>query len=433
MNIRNLTLALSLILTGLLSAQNTVLTSDDAVKMALENNFGIRLSREDAQLASINNTKGNAGLLPTVNLVANENFTLSAFQQVLANGSEFNAFGAPFNTANAGVQLSWTLFDGRRMHIAKDRLEQTESLGQINLQATIQSSVASVLQAYYDIVRSKLQQKAISEIIQLNEERLKLAEARVAAGFAAQTDALQAQIDLNQRKSDLLQQESATNVYKRALNNLLGRAPGIAFEVEEEIKTSYDPERNNLLERIYTQNPDLQSLEKTAEIAALTVREINSLGKARITGNAQFNAVRSDNGSGFALNNTQAGFTVGASLIVPLYTGGNVKRQVEGAKINATKARIQVESLKLQIETALDNQLEVLQTQQNILNIETQNVDAARENLSISSARFEAGTTNGLEIQSAQNSLEQALVRKNLVLYNLKIAELQLKLLVGEL
>ncbi|MCB9344529.1 MAG: TolC family protein [Lewinellaceae bacterium] len=433
MNIRNLTLALSLILTGLLSAQNTVLTSDDAVKMALENNFGIRLSREDAQLASINNTKGNAGLLPTVNLVANENFTLSAFQQVLANGSEFNAFGAPFNTANAGVQLSWTLFDGRRMHIAKDRLEQTESLGQINLQATIQSSVASVLQAYYDIVRSKLQQKAISEIIQLNEERLKLAEARVAAGFAAQTDALQAQIDLNQRKSDLLQQESATNVYKRALNNLLGRAPGIAFEVEEEIKTSYDPERNNLLERIYTQNPDLQSLEKTAEIAALTVRETNSLGKARITGNAQFNAVRSDNGSGFALNNTQAGFTVGASLIVPLYTGGNVKRQVEGAKINATKARIQVESLKLQIETALDNQLEVLQTQQNILNIETQNVDAARENLSISSARFEAGTTNGLEIQSAQNSLEQALVRKNLVLYNLKIAELQLKLLVGEL
>ncbi|MCB0523339.1 MAG: TolC family protein [Saprospiraceae bacterium] len=433
MNIRNLTLALSLILTGLLSAQNTVLTSDDAVKMALENNFGIRLSREDAQLASINNTKGNAGLLPTVNLVANENFTLSAFQQVLANGSEFNAFGAPFNTANAGVQLSWTLFDGRRMHIAKDRLEQTESLGQINLQATIQSSVASVLQAYYDIVRSKLQQKAISEIIQLNEERLKLAEARVAAGFAAQTDALQAQIDLNQRKSDLLQQESATNVYKRALNNLLGRAPGIAFEVEEEIQTSYDPERNNLLERIYTQNPDLQSLEKTAEIAALTVREINSLGKARITGNAQFNAVRSDNGSGFALNNTQAGFTVGASLIVPLYTGGNVKRQVEGAKINATKARIQVESLKLQIETALDNQLEVLQTQQNILNIETQNVDAARENLSISSARFEAGTTNGLEIQSAQNSLEQALVRKNLVLYNLKIAELQLKLLVGEL
>ena len=54
-----------------------------------------------------------------MNLVANENFTLSAFQQKLANGTEFREAGAPFNNANAGVQLSWTLFDGRRMQITK--------------------------------------------------------------------------------------------------------------------------------------------------------------------------------------------------------------------------------------------------------------------------------------------------------------------------
>ena len=138
-------------------AQTTLLSPEEALKIALESNFDIRLSKADATIAQLNNTKGNAGMLPTVNLVANENVSVSAFQQKIANGSEFSAVGALFNNANAGVQLSWTLFDGRRMNIAKNRLEQTEALGQLNLQATVQQTAASVLFAYYDIVRGKMQ------------------------------------------------------------------------------------------------------------------------------------------------------------------------------------------------------------------------------------------------------------------------------------
>jgi hypothetical protein len=166
------------------------LSPEEAVRIALENNFDIRLIRSDAEIARLNNTKGNAGMLPTVNLVANENFTLSAFEQKLANGSEFKALGAPFNAMSTGVQLSWTLFDGRRMYIAKQRLEEMESLGQINLQNSVQQTTAAVLLGYYDIVRSRLLERSVEELISLSEERLRIAEARLAAGFAAQTDAL---------------------------------------------------------------------------------------------------------------------------------------------------------------------------------------------------------------------------------------------------
>ena len=70
-------------------AQVPLLSPESAVALALQSNFDIQFSRADAQIAELNNTKGNAGMLPTVNLVANENFTLSAFQQKLANGNEF--------------------------------------------------------------------------------------------------------------------------------------------------------------------------------------------------------------------------------------------------------------------------------------------------------------------------------------------------------
>ncbi len=410
-----------------------ILTPQEAVSIALESNYDIRLGRADAGIAALNNTRANAGMLPTVNLVANENFTLSSFQQKLSSGTEFKDFGAPFNTASAGVQLSWTLFDGRRMFITKKRLEQLEVLGQLNLQNAVQSTTASVLQGYYDIVRSRLQERALAEVIALNEERLRIAEARLAAGFAAQTDALQARIDLNQRRADLLSQQTATAAAKRTLNRLLVRAPETAFEVDENLVNTYSPDRNTLLEKILAQNPSLVSLQKSAEVAALVVDENRTLNKPRITGISQFNAQRTDNGSGFVLNNTQAGLTIGAGLVLPLYTGGNIKRQIEVARLQAEQANLRVEAQRIMVASELDNQIAFFQTQQQVLGLEEDNVKNARENLNVSTERFRLGQTNALEVQTAQNSLEQALARRNLVQYNLKATEIQLRFLAGEL
>lgn len=420
---------------SLLLAQTNapLLTAEEAVRIALENNFTIRLVQADADIAKTNNTKGNAGMLPTVNLVANETFTLSTFQQKLANGTEFNALGAPFNTASAGVQLNWPLFDGRRMYIAKQRLEAQEALGQLNLQSQVQQTTADVLQAYYDIVRGRQQEKALAEVISLNQERLRIAEARLAAGFSGQTDALQARIDLNQRRSDLLNQENVTFSAKRTLNQLLARVPETAFEVDETLVNNYTPERTSLLQKIQTQNPTMLSLQKSSEVAALLTDEARTLNKLRINGIGQFNALRSDNGSGFQRSNTQAGLTIGGSLVYPLYNGGNFKRQVQVAQLQAQQAGIQVNAQRLSIESTLDNQLAFFKTQQQVLLLEEENVTNARENLNVSTERFRLGQTNALETQTAQNTLEQALFRRNLALYNLKITELQLRLLAGEL
>lgn len=410
-----------------------VLTPDEAVRIALENSYDIRLVRSDGDIARLNNTKANAGMLPTVNFVANETFTLSSFQQKLANGNEFNALGAPFNSANAAVQLNWTLFDGKRMQITKKRLEELDALGQVNLQASVQQTTANVLLAYYDIVRSRLLERSAQEIIALNEERLRIAEARLAAGFAAQTDALQARIDLNQQRANLLAQQAATAAAKRTLNQLLARTPDTPFDVVETLDNTYAPDRTQLFDRLQSQNPQLLSLQKNAAVAAMLVDETRTLNKPRITGNGQFIVQRTDNGAGFLLNNTQAGVVVGASLIVPLYTGGNIKRQVDVARIAAEQATLRVDAQRLAAETALDNQLAFFQTQKQVLALEADNVKNARESLAVSTERFRLGQTNALEVQVAQNTLEQALFRQNVVLYNLKAAELELRLLAGEL
>ncbi len=260
------------------------------------------------------------------------------------------------------------------------------------------------------------------------------AEARLTpAGFAAQTDALQARIDLNQRRADLLNQQTSTATAKRSLNRLIVRAPDTAFDVDENLVNIYSPNRNTLLDKILSNNPILLSLQQSADVAALSVNESQTLNKPRITGIGQLNALRADNGSGFQLNNTQAGLTVGVGLVLPLYTGGNLRRQVEVAQVQAQQATLRVEAQRLNVEAELDNQLAFYNTQQQVLVLEEENVKNARENLNVSTERFRLGQTNALEVQTAQNSLEQALARRNLVQYNLKSGEIQLRLLAGEL
>lgn len=430
-------LSLGLFLLSGLAAQTPdapLLSADEALRIALANNYDIVLARSDADIARLNNTRGNAGMLPTVDLVAGENVSLNAAQiQNLADGRHIEAFGALSNSVNASVQLSWTLFDGGRMYITKKRLAELEALGQLDLQAAVQQTSAAVLLAYYDIVRGIQQERAMAEVIALNEERLRIAEARLAAGMAAQTDALQARIDLNEGRGELLDQQTATLAAKRELNRLLARDPATPFSVDEGLKPAYNPDRNALLQKILAQNPTLLSLQKSADVAALAVDEARTLNKPRITGLGQFGGQRTDNAAGFLLNTTQFGLTVGAGLTIPLYSGGNIRRQIDVAKVQAQQSATRLDDQRLRITAALDDQLAFYQTQRQVLDLEEENVKNARENLNVSTERFRLGQTNALETQTAQNSLEQALLRRNLALYNLKVSEVQLRLLAGEL
>ncbi|HPQ51478.1 MAG TPA: TolC family protein, partial [Alphaproteobacteria bacterium] len=78
-------LVLILISTPLLQAQ-TLLTEADAVRIGLENNYAIRLQRSNLQIAENNNTLGNAGFLPEINVNAGQNYSVTDSKQEFLTG-----------------------------------------------------------------------------------------------------------------------------------------------------------------------------------------------------------------------------------------------------------------------------------------------------------------------------------------------------------
>ncbi|MBK8722038.1 MAG: TolC family protein [Saprospiraceae bacterium] len=70
-----------------LNAQNN-LSLKDAITKMLANNFDISISKNDWSIASMNNTKANAGMLPRVNINLSDNLSNNNLFQKFTNGTE---------------------------------------------------------------------------------------------------------------------------------------------------------------------------------------------------------------------------------------------------------------------------------------------------------------------------------------------------------
>ena len=155
------------------------------------------VARNNADIARINNTIGAAGMLPNINANANGNFSQSNVELELSNNSIIQSSQGQTKSRGANVALSWVLFDGGRMFITKNKLNQIEALGEIHFKDTLQQTIYNVIASYYNIVGQKQQLASINEAINYNKEQVAILQASFNAGLGAKTSLLQAKIDLN--------------------------------------------------------------------------------------------------------------------------------------------------------------------------------------------------------------------------------------------
>ena len=185
------------------------LTAEDAVSLALKYNYDILVSGNNATADSINNTAGNAGMLPNLSITGSENYAPgNNATRKLPDGTNVTSSNINSNTLNASVGLNWTLFDGGKMFITKRKLNEIQSLGEIQFRDKVLQTVYNVIIAYYDVVRQKQELASLNEVITYNLERVKISQTSFDAGLSPKTNLLQAKIDLNVYQENAINQET---------------------------------------------------------------------------------------------------------------------------------------------------------------------------------------------------------------------------------
>ena len=203
------------------NAQKTV-SIEEAINIALKYNFDIQVAKNDETISKVNNTPGNAGMLPTVGINGSATYTHSSSDQKSGSGAVTNSTSSG-TSLNIGPQLNWTLYDGGKMFVTKNRLNEIQALGEIQYKEQVLQTLFDVIAAYYDVVRQKQQLNSIEESLNYNNVRLTIANAGFNAGSLLKTDLLQAKIDLNVTTENKINQQYSIDAAVKTLNLLLGR------------------------------------------------------------------------------------------------------------------------------------------------------------------------------------------------------------------
>lgn len=413
-------------------SQKTI-TVDDAISIALKNNFDIMVARNDAEISKLNNTAGNAGMLPSVNLNGADNYSINDIHSKQSTGVIISAPNANSNVLTANAALNWTLFDGGKMFVTKSKLSQIEALGGINFKDKVLQTTYNVIVAYFNVVKQKQQLASINQVIAYNEDRVNILQTSFNAGASPKNNLLQAKIDLNVSHENAIAQQSIIVAAKRNLNQLLCRnMDSTAYDVMDTIPLTFRPDKTELLKKVQDNNTSILSFQKQMDIAKLSLDEMKAGRLPKISFNGGYYFSYSNSTVGTLYNRTY-GPQLGGSITVPLYQGGNLNRQVATSKVQLKSAEYTLENTKLQILTTFQNALTDFENQQNLLAIEQENASLVKENLEISLQRLRLGQTTALEVKQAQQSYEDSFTRFINFQYNLKVAETRLKQLMAGL
>jgi outer membrane protein len=431
MKIIILNLSLIVLIIPITYAQNA-LTEQDAISIALRYNYDILVALNNASNDSVNNTPGNAGMLPNISITGSESYIAgNKMQQKLPDGTTSNSSNVHSNSLNANVGLDWTLFDGGKMFVTKRRLSEIQALGEIQFRDRVLQTEYDVILAYYDVVRQKQELASINEVITYNLERVKISQTAYDAGLSPKTNLLQAKIDLNVYQENAINQQSIIIAAKRTLNQFLGRNADISFEVLDSIPISDLIDKKELVQKLDSSNTSILASKKQVDVSKLSVKEMNTLLFPRISFNAAYGLFQSNTPGSIPLSSRSIGPSVGGTISIPIYQAGNAGRQIKIAKIQLQSDEYNLESVRLQANQQLQNALTQFENQLHLLRIEKDNAILAKENLEISIQRLRFGQTTSLEVSLAEGSFVESLTRLISFEYNLKVAETKLKQLLS--
>ena len=426
------TLLLLLLCSPIVPAQN-VLTLEDAVKIALENNYDIKIANNNLKINKTNVSSGNAGMLPKVTASVTDNNAIQNLSQTRADGTILTRDNAKNNSLNYGVALDWTVFDGFKMFAKLDQLKELQKLGESQLKLAILTKISDLNSTYFDLVQQQQQLSALDTTIVISNQRLALAQNRFTIGKASKLEVLNAQVDLNTDTVALLKQKELYTNTKVVLNQILARDTKSEFKVVAAINVDSQlklPELTALAEK---QNPQVASQIINKRISELQLKQIkaNRYPTLKVTTGYTFVATRSD--LGFTTQSSARGLNYGFGASLNLFDGFAQNRNEKIAKIEIENASIAIEQQNLALSSQLTTAFQTYTTNIELIALEDKNQAIAKQNLTITLDKFRIGTITTLEFRTAQLNYINAKVRFSDAQFQAKLSEIALKELAGNL
>ena len=409
------------------------LSLQEAITIALKNNYDIKLVSNDLQIAKNNNNIGNAGILPRLDGTFAENGGLQNTVRTQSNGNEQTLNGVRNTNMSYGVALGWTIFDGLQMFTNLERLKELEKQGSVNSKATVLSTISSVVNAYYNVSREQQLVVARDSALDVSKLRLRIANNKLEIGRGSKLDVLTATVDYNTDTSAFLQEENLLRNSKVTLNEVMARDLNITFRVDTVFDINSALDYGTLAGQMEQLNPDLQNAFINKKLAELDLKLVKGQRYPLIAVNSGYEFQRSASPTGFNIQQRANGLTYGLTASMNLFNGFLQRQNERNAKIAINSSELTLNRTKQEIGAQLLRAYQNYKTNLDLLKVENNNVDVAKQSLDITLEKYRLGSIAPLELREAQRNSIDAIARYLEAQYQAKLTEISLKEISGTL
>ncbi len=423
---------IGVLLSIVINAQG-LLSLEDALKSALEKNYGILIYKNERKISELQNNAGNSGMSPQVSLNGNLNMANVNSYQEFGNGTVQDRNGAQSVNAGASLNVNWIVFDGLKMFAVKKRLSLNEGLNDLELKQQMENTIYNVTLNYYEIVRLQKLIKASEYNLSVLEERKKLAKMKLDIGSDSKVDLLMTQTEENKARTDLVKLKQQLSVAKISLNQSMVKPVEEDFKVMDSIPLVYEPVLEDLKKNALRSNSSILIGTQNELISEQMIKEARSGYMPLIQVNGAYNFIRNQSQAGFVLLNRQLGINGGVTASWLLFNGTKNKKLIQERQLSALSTRFLLDEKKQQIDALVyTNYLAFLSSKQ-VVDMEKQNLNSSQELLNVSIERYRIGKADLLETKETQKIFEEAQSRYINALYDAKRAETELMKANGSL
>ncbi len=392
--------------------QETV-SLEQVLTLSLENNQSILIEQKRVEIADEQESIGNAGLLPTINLIGEVNYannnsdlTIRTFQAPPAPATvNFDESGVASTTITGVVQADYTVFAGFSGRYRYKLLQGQNKIAQYQQQAIVNQTIQEVSTLFLEIAKLQRREELLEETIAITEDRIARINDRKQFGKATGLDVLNAESNLNRDKTQLDEVLLAKNNLKRNLNFLIGYAPERRYRVTVSYGINALADVKAIKEEVLANNPSLLLVKEGVSIAETEIKLARSRELPRLDVFANYGYFNQENDVQQLAEITNLGYTVGGRLTFNIFNGNQTKSAIKAAKLNKESDELQEAQLADRLVTDAITEIKRMEILKNQLEREETNLKTYEEAYKRTEERFKNGKTTNLDLRDAQTAL----------------------------
>ena len=452
---------------ALLAQERTVLSIDQAVRIALRQNRDVqtgRLALEEAEgrvkeawsnvYPSFDfNASYQRNLSPTITFLP-----LSIVDPDAEEGEFFPAkFGAD-NQWNSTISMEQPIFEAAAF-IGVGAAGRYKSLQEEMLRGLSQGVVTRVRMAYYQLLLQQEQLRLIENSVARVRESLQETQALNRAGLASDYDVLRLEVELANLEPNLRRAENAVHQGQRQLSLELDLPHEQAVAVEGSLAemdvfslegntaanrnvitfASFWDESTEAVERAISMAEDLRSdlkqlqLTESLRKTEMRLEQVEYFPRITLFGNYIINAQADGDPKFFGGKDAYRAYgrNIGVRVSLPIFQGfrrdARIDQKRSALRQAETRTRLGEDQARLEVQNLLE------QTEEALLRARGQNraVAQAQRGFEIASAQYREGLSSQLELTDAEVALRQSEFNYAQAVYDFLVARAQLDQATG--